>query len=231
MALQFSILPGNPPPHFSNRKAYNEAYFFYKKTWERIFNRPGRPKHFSPDAFFRQSYVFQIKEGEEIVAQTLSTHFHLDHLITSEHSYFGNFKPEHIERLRCEGLLSLLSLEFSAVGRQFSPNRTEGLSYYKVIMQLGFQVARHLQVDAVFGHPRRVTGTNDVIFDAGFETYGEAMSKYGVSIDLAIGDLKKLKPYDEREMNVAYELWERREDTIGVLSNPQFKRTENEEAA
>ena len=109
--LRFYILPGNPPPNFQYRAEYNKGYQHYKKTWERIFNRPGRPKLFEPMGFYRQNYIFQVVDKDQIVCQTFGTHYHLDNTVSTDLPFFENFLGEPINYLRDKNIKSCLSLE------------------------------------------------------------------------------------------------------------------------
>jgi hypothetical protein len=214
--FKLHILPGNPPPNFIFRKEYNEGYKFYQNTWERIFNRPHRPAFFDPLGFYRQSYIFQISNNSTVIAQTLATHFHLDNLVTEQLPFFECFHGDPLEFLKSENCKSLLSIEYSAVSRENS-ERKIGLNLYKVLIQLVVNHCKLLDVDAIIGHPRRVTNTNQVIAEIGCKKKSEAVTKYGVSVDIYAGVIEYLIPFDDKDVNLLSEfLWNSRIDTTGI---------------
>ncbi len=214
--MMFYILPGNPPPNFIHREQYNLAYLHYKNTWQRIFNRPGREPLYDPMGFFRQSYIFQISDGTNVVAQTLATHYHLKNIITPDLPFFENFIGIPLEYLSKNQCNSLLSLEFSSVGREYS-ERKSGVNFYRVIIQLAVNLAHMIDVDAVIGHPRRVTNTNQLIGEIGCKCIVPNLVKYGVSVDVYAGLIKELHPFDDIQANqYSNLLWQSRVDTTFV---------------
>lgn len=211
-SLNFYILPGRPQPGFSAMENYNKAYQFYKNTWQRIFNRPGRPHQYDPMGFFRQNFIFQIQDRDKVIAQTLSTNYSLHALITEELPFFENFLGLPIEYLKENGCYSLSSLEYSAVARDYS-ERKYHVNLYKVIIQLGIHFAQMLRAEAVIGHPRRVTGTNELAKEIGCECIVPNRSKYGVSVDVFVGVMAKLNAYNDPVANqITRDLW--RDDVI-----------------
>lgn len=218
--LKLYILPGNPPPAFPFRDLYNSAYAFYKETWERIFNRPKRPKLYDANSFFRQSYVLQIQDGSQIVGQTLATHFHLGNVITLDLPYFESLKESAVELLASRNAKSLLSMEYSALHRDFSPRKVNWLNLYEVLLHSGFTLAQCLDVDALVGHPRRLTKTHNIIDKLGYHCVQRQKQKYGVSVDVFVAFMSDLQPHSDPAIsNLVRQLWATRTDTTGITNN------------
>lgn len=235
--FEFCILPGNPPPNFKHRDLYNKGYLFFKNTWERIFNRPNRPQLYDSMGYFRQNYILQISHEGTVIAQTLATHYNLKNTITEDLPFFENFLGIPIQYLRDHQCSSLLSFEFSAVHGDYS-ERKLGVNLYKVILQLAITVAKTMDVDAVIGHPRRLTKTNTLVEGAGCKCIVPNLKKYGVSVDIYIGLAGELTPYDDQDVfKLVDELWEKRLDTIQLTRGSaedyfcQYTRPSHKEAA
>jgi len=215
--LQLYVLPGNPPPNFRYRCVYNRAYAHYRSVWTRIFNRPGRPPQFDPAGFYRQNYIFHIEQEGTVVAQTLATHYHLENNITKELPFISSLLGLPLEFLKNHSANSCLSLEYSSIAREFSPRRLNGLNMYRVIFQLALNYARTLSVDAVVGHPRRLTQTNEVTSEIGCRVIRSGLDKYGVSVDVSIGLLDEVTAdNDTLVMDKVAHLWRKRLDCIGL---------------
>ncbi len=222
--FQFIILPANLPPHFGMSAVHNIAYLHYKNSWERILNRPGREALFNPDEFLRQDYVFQVMNNEEVVCQILGTHFHLDHALTQDFSYFQNFKSEAQETLRKENAKKLLSLEYSSVRREYSPKFVEGINFGEIITYLGVQYAKSIGVEAILGQPRRVTGTNERVINSGFRRVKANVTKCNVTVDLTLGFVNEIIEHPEdRTRNLINEFWTKRTDLLGYSTGNQTR--------
>ncbi len=222
--MQLYVLPGNPPPNFVHRPIYNRAYEHYRRTWTRIFNRPGRPPQYYPSGFYRQNYIFHVEHKASVVAQTLATHYHLNNKITTDLPFFSAMIGKPLEFLKNASADSCLSLEFSSIGREFSPRHLEGLNMYRVIFQLALKYARSLCVDAVIGHPRRLTQTNEVTTEIGCRVLRSGLSKYGVSVDVSIGLLDEVTADNELAvMKQVSKLWDNRIDCIGLSSEQNLE--------
>lgn len=220
--MQLYILPGNPPPNYELRDVYNRGYEHYKKTWERLFNRPNRPKLYDPMGYYRQNYIFHVEDDERVVCQTLGTHYHLDNKISLDLPFFEKFYGAPLEYLNKNHVSSCLSLEYSSVAKAYSPRKLDGLNMYKVIIQLSIKYAKSLAVDAVIGHPRRLTKTNDVTTEIGCKVIKANEEKYGVTVDVSVGLLKEVTSYSELNVNrLINNLWDSRIDSIGLTTEDQ----------
>lgn len=218
--ISLIMLPGNPPPNFPYKEMYNKAYEFYKNTWQRIFNRPHRPPLYDAYGFFRQNYIFQLSEGDKIIAQTLGTHLNLEHSVTTDLAFFEKFKGKANEFLKLNNVRSILSLEYSAVTEKYSPRNAENINFYDIILLLSMRMAKALDVDAIIGHPRRLTKTNSRVYAIGYTCIESQKTKYNVSVDIVVGLMKNLIEPVSAEIKSALEkLWENRIDTIGISRN------------
>lgn len=217
--LQFIILPANLPPHTQTTALHNQAYAHYKNSWERIFNRPGREPHYNADHFLRQDYIFEVLDKNEVVCQILGTHFHLDHDIMQDLTYFENFKTEAQEILKAEKVKRLMSLEYSSVNRDYSPKFSGGINFGEIITFLGVQYAKALGVEVILGQPRRVTGTNNRLFNIGFRKVKECITKFNLSVDLTFGFMNEIHPeLDPAHQKLITHLWAHRQDFMGLTT-------------
>ena len=72
---------------------------------------------------------------------------------------------------------------------------------------------RSLELDGVFGHPRRVTKTTDLVEEIGFKRAGSQKDKYGVSVDLTYAVAGDLTRYEDlASMKLSDEVWNTRID-------------------
>lgn len=214
MARNFSLLiyPGRVFPWDEHHQINDRGYSYFKNTWERIFNRPNRPPQYSAMGFFRQDYVIQIEEEGVIAAQSMATHYDLDRLVVADHPFFECWRGEPLARMKAEGLRQVLSLEYTSVAREFSP-RMIGIHLYKTLMDCSVKLMRSLELDGVFGHPRRVTKTTDLVEEIGFKRAGSQKDKYGVSVDLTYAVAGDLTRYEDlASMKLSDEVWNTRID-------------------
>ena len=174
----------------------------------------------------RQDYIFQIEQNGKVVAQSTATHYTLQSLMVEDLPVFECFKGEPLEVLRSKGLNHMYSVEFTSVAPEYRP-RTVGFNFYKVILQLCIMKARETGSDAIFGHPRRLTKTNELVEEIGCKPLGHKKNKWGVSVDLFYGELSELGPYnDEFTERLASSLWDKRID----LTLPQVAAKQMEAA-
>lgn len=214
MARDYSLViyPGRIYPWDEHQQIHDRGYSYFKNTWERIFNRPNRPPQYSAMGFFRQDYVIQIENGGVIAAQSMATHYDLDRLITPDHPFFECWQGEPLAQMKSEGLRQVLSLEYTSVAREFSPRMIDA-HLYKTIMDCSVKLMRSLDLDGVFGHPRRVTKTTDLVEEIGFKKAGSQKDKYGVSVDLTYAVASELTRYNDlASMRLSDEIWDARID-------------------
>lgn len=215
--LNFYILPGNPPPNFIFRELYDKAYDYYKEVWERILNRRIGPGAYCAYNMFRQDLICIITHENRIVAQSLSSFMNLKSKITEDLEYFQNFKGPALHMMLEKGAENIFSVEFSSIDRNYSPRKTNGLSFYELISQLGIRLGFNFDIDVIVGQPRRVTGTNDKVDSFGFHRVREGISKCGLTVDLMLGfrgATLELPNLSHRAL--VNKLWENRIDTTGL---------------
>ena len=221
--LKLVILSGRPDHSRPSHPSYDLAYSHFKQTWERICNRPNRPPNYSGFGFFRQDYILQIESASEVVGQTTATHYRTDDLVAKDLPVFECWLGEPFESLRSQNLKSLLSLEFTSIAKNYQPRKIE-FNYYKVLINLSVNLAKATGSQGIFGHPRRLTKTNDLIEQIGCRPLGQRKDKWGVSVDLYYGRTENLVPFpDIRAQKLTDQLWNSREDLTEIRSNTASK--------
>lgn len=206
--LEFHILPGNPGPGFNDWPLYNLAYEHFREIWDRTFTRRAGQGVFDNYAFFRQSLVFVITNGKEIVAEICGSFLHLESNIIQNLSYFENFKGKAEEMLNEMNAKTLMTLELSATNPKYSPRKVDNICFGEIVTYLGTMCGFAAGADATTGLPRRVTGTNDKVVNSGYRRIETSKARLGLAVDVVVCFRADLIPHREPVMRELIErLW------------------------
>lgn len=208
---QYVVLPARPSIQFQERALCDGAYDFWKNYWRRVF-RTKAPDFWDPMDFFRQSLVYCLYYDGVLVAQNLSTFFHLDDHITYELPYFEGFEGAPAALLKSEGVKSVMTVEYTAVHPGYGERRT-GIRFAEVMNGLAADMFRELNFDATIGTPRKLSGLNDVAMSFGYRKVGDNYQKAGWELDVLVGLKGELGYHpDAVYRSIIRTLWENRID-------------------
>ena len=191
-ALRFIVLPGNPEPMFASSELYDASYRHFKSVWERTFTRRIGPQGYDAYGFFRQDFIMLLMHGDDIAGQLCSSLLNLESSIASDLSYLKNFDSGAQTLLRDRNCKTFATLEYSSISPNFSPRKVN-FCLNDFINVLGAKYVFSRGADAAGGLPRRITGTNQKVLEAGYLKVSEKKERLGLTVDVVLGFKDQIK--------------------------------------
>lgn len=234
LKFKYVILPGALTHDNELRGYYNLAYSFYKKIWERIFNRLDGQGSFNPEAFYQCTQVATIFYADTVVNQICCRELHLDNLITNDIRYFKDFQNKAAEDLNRTGTKKILTLEANALNSPFSKRKTN-FPFTEVSMQLAVMLAASLGMECCTGTPRLLTGVHTSAEKLGFKTFEKGWVSHNCPVDIMLCYVNDLIVDQQNEVSQFIEyLWSNRVDyrsTFKIKNQPLNMKQKGAKAA
>ena len=184
--LQHWLIPAKPRVGSPTVALCNKSYLFWKDFWLRIFQENGTNDTPNPDEFFRQDWLSVITRGKRgtVIALHTYTLFNLEQIAAREHSYVtGHFTQRYMDELQARGCRSAMTMEYFAVASEWRSGQL-GVPLASVLLGLGLNVARSLEIDVIMGIARTDVGVDKMTHKFGAITVDKGLQLHNTPCDL-----------------------------------------------
>ncbi len=159
--VRYVFLTGKMSPDSQYFELYKNVYKLWSQTWKKAFTDVGSPEAYSADDFYRQDIIPVIAKGNEPLAAHFYTFFHTENPAAMDHHYFEIFPPSLIQRLKSQGVRSLMSMEYLTVNYHYRRS-VVGFSLAEVLVSLGARVMQESEVDGAVGVAVKAAGVDQL---------------------------------------------------------------------
>ncbi len=194
--ISCTVLPGA----FYNREPvpslYNNVYRSWKRTWGEIFTQAGSPQSLDANNFLRQTMIFVLHQGEDVVGVSTITLFNANAEASFDHPYFKPFPQKLLNEARSrQG--AIFSSEYLAVEPAFRKSAAQ-VSLSEILIGLVVKAAIELEATLLFGTAVRPARVDESCKKFGYQEVG-SYEKYGLDCALLCGAYEGLHDHPDRE--------------------------------
>lgn len=195
---------------------HDSAYQLWKGNWQDTFKELKSDAKLKADDFTRQLVISGLFDGNEAVGLLLHTHFNLDLAAVREHSYLSTYPAEIISRLRQEGCVDVLSMEYLTLSDRWRKHLV-GISLAEVILGLGAKVLEASGFSSMIVVTRNEKNVNTILYGYGANCLASNLTKHNVAVDLVSLNKGETHPGQNPEVNKLIDyFWSRRRDSVGI---------------
>jgi hypothetical protein len=209
--LKFTVIPRNFAPGFTQTDLFNRTFEFWRSFWIDVFDSNQANSIGALTDFFFADALGVLTYQNEIVGVHIYTFFNSDQSSTRIHPYFSQYEGEaFLKFLDEQGYRSSLALGYLAINPEWRKSQV-GLSIGSMLIALGAELQKDLQIDASLGRCRTDVKTNRMLTSLGGTTIKEAYMMHNTPCDFVVMERVKLVEHpDELSRQYVREWWNQR---------------------
>lgn len=212
--LKYAILAGHDAAEEATN-LHNGAYRLWKESWRETYKELKTEAKLKADDFTRQDIVSALFHGEEAVSLLLHTIYNLNLDAVRDHSYLAGYPADVVARLRAEGSLKVMSMEYLTLSPRWRRSEV-GVPIAEVIIGLSVKIVETLGVNAV-AVTRVDRSVNDMFAGFGATLLAPNLKMHNVAVDLMKLEHSEIRPNPDPAVNdLIKSFWRNRNDQVGI---------------
>lgn len=201
----------------------DQAYNFWQSFWNQVFKDNQTDSITKEDTYIKQDIIAAITYKGEIVALHLYTFYNLNSSICANNPYLKIIPTEKFKKFENNGLKTGMAMEYLSVNKEFRKSKI-GFSLGDVLIGLGLNLVRYLNVDCVFGITRDDRGVDKISEKFGGQSFHSGFNLHNTPCSFSVISSKTcLQNPDPFVANFIQNLWKKR---TSYLNYKQTSTTE-----